>query len=618
MNFILGFKISLGAATRALAGGTASHVGQWIARPLLVLALAATPALAETRVALVIGNAAYKHAPALANPKNDAEAMAASLRRLKFEVLAGTDLDKAAMDKLLRAFAGKLETADVALVFYAGHGLQVHGRNYLVPVDGKLDKESDLGFEAVSLDFIQQLMEQQRRTSIMILDACRDNPLARNLARTMGTRSTGIGRGLAQTQSGLGTLIVYATQPGNVALDGPDGGNSPFTGALLKHMETPGLEIRQVLTRVRQGVIQATREKQVPWDSSSLTGDFYFAAAPAARETPPPPAETKPPAATPPAATDTPQPRGPAPDQETVFWQSIQNSKNAADYKAYLEKYPNGTFAALAKIRLAEIEKAAAVTPPAPEKPVKPTPQPSPPRRTSSFENGVVLKGDYLFGSNVDSANACQALCLKHVDCVGWYWIPPTDSMMARHCAQMKTITGKNKDKTAVAGVIRTAPAASPAQPAAPKPQPGAAPAAPAQPAKPQSAVLPAPGDEQGLIREVMRRAQAMEPENGLCARARKWAWIGHGGYNDADSAAAFRRLVAQVPVSGGTFGYTAKVGCAFVRVSAERLEGGRRCRGIDTWICSIGNTCSIGATAPRSSMCELASGRWDWSHEKP
>src|SRR5262249_10208564 len=161
------------------------------------------------------------------------------------------------------------EKADVALVFYAGHGLQVNGRNYLVPVDGKLDKESDLLFQAVPLDVIQGLMEQSQRTNIMILDACRDNPLARNLARSMGTRSAGIGRGLGQTQAGIGTLIVYATQPGNVALDG-EGKDSPFTTALLAHLETPGLEVRQVFTRVRQSVIQSTKGKQVPWDSSSL------------------------------------------------------------------------------------------------------------------------------------------------------------------------------------------------------------------------------------------------------------------------------------------------------------------------------------------------------------
>jgi formylglycine-generating enzyme required for sulfatase activity len=318
----------------------------------LVLCLLAAPALAEKRVALVIGNSAYKHAPALANPRNDAEGIATSLRRLKFDVLLGVDLDKPGLERLLRGFADRIEKSDVAMVFYAGHGLQVHGRNYLVPVDAKLDKETDLGFEAISLDFIQTLMEQSQRVNIMMLDACRDNPLARNLARSMGTRSTAIGRGLGQTQAGVGTLIVYATQPGNVALDG-EGRNSPFTEALLAHLEAPGLEVRQILTRVRQAVIQATKGRQVPWDSSSLTGDFFFAAAP------------QPPGTTPPV------PPAPVPDPETVFWQSIRDSKNAADYREYVRRWPDGTFAELAKRRIAELEKAASVEPPKPA-PVEP------------------------------------------------------------------------------------------------------------------------------------------------------------------------------------------------------------------------------------------------------
>ncbi len=267
----------------------------------LVVCFLAAPALAEKRVALVIGNAAYQHAPALANPKHDAEGMAEALRALDFEVLLGVDLDKPGIERLLQVFAEKLDRADVALVFYAGHGLQVNGRNYLVPVNGKLDRESDLLFQAVPLDTLQTLLEQGQRTNILILDACRDNPLARNLARSMGTRSAAIGRGLGESRAGIGTLIVYATQPGNVALDG-QGRNSPFTEAMLKHLRTPGLEVRQVLTRVRAAVIETTKGKQVPWDSSSLTGDFFFASA----SGPAPQPEARPVA--PPAAT-VPEPR---------------------------------------------------------------------------------------------------------------------------------------------------------------------------------------------------------------------------------------------------------------------------------------------------------------------
>jgi uncharacterized caspase-like protein len=430
----------------------------------LVLAF---PAFAEKRVALVIGNAAYKHAPALANPKNDAEGVAASLKRLGFEVLASTDLEKPAMDKLLQAFADRLEKADVALVFYAGHGLQVNGRNYLVPVDGKLDKESDLVFQAVALDTIQGLMEQGQRTSIMILDACRDNPLARNLARSMGTRSGGIGRGLGAAQAGVGTLIVYATQPGNVALDGESGANSPFTAALLTHLETKGLEVRQVLTRVRQAVIEKTRGKQVPWDSSSLTGDFFFAAAP--RETPP--AEAKPPATTPPSATET--PRSPSADSEVVFWQSIQNSKSAADYKAYLEKYPNGTFAALAKLRIAEIEKASAVTPP---KPPEAKPPAAAEKRGTTFEPGIWIGSaghEAYKTSATPDARACSQQCIADPNCAAWTysesWAIGTDK---RWCGLLADVKARQRRAGWTSGLIRTTSAAAPAPPA-PKAQPG-------------------------------------------------------------------------------------------------------------------------------------------------
>ena len=182
----------------------------------------ASPARADKRVALVIGNAAYTTANPLANPTNDAGDISASLRQLGFEVVLGLDLDKGAFDAKVREFARALDGAETGLLFYAGHGLQVAGQNYLVPVDAKLESERDLDFEAVRLDFILKQMELGRedKTNIVFLDACRDNPLARNLARSMGTRSASIGKGLAQVQTGVGTFISYSTQPGNVAVDG--------------------------------------------------------------------------------------------------------------------------------------------------------------------------------------------------------------------------------------------------------------------------------------------------------------------------------------------------------------------------------------------------------------
>lgn len=244
---------------------------------LFQIVWAAPAALAEKRVALVVGNGAYQSTTPLPNPLNDARDMATALKAAGFDVVEALDADKRKLDGALRAFTDKLATADVALFFYAGHGLQVGAQNYLVPIDAKLERERDLEFEAVKLDFVLRQMEIDRegKTTIIVLDACRDNPLSRNLARTMGTRSTAIGRGLAAASTGLGTFIAYSTQPGNVALDG-DGRNSPFTAALVKHMGVTGRNLPATMIEVRKEVVAATSGKQVPWDHSALTGDFYF------------------------------------------------------------------------------------------------------------------------------------------------------------------------------------------------------------------------------------------------------------------------------------------------------------------------------------------------------
>ena len=239
--------------------------------------LLASSAAAQKRVALVIGNSAYVHAGALANPANDAQAIAAALQDQGFEVLLGLDLDKSGFDGKVRDFSRVLSEAEAGVFFYAGHALQVSGRNYLVPIDGALKGERDLDFETVALDFVLKQMELERegKTSIVFLDACRDNPIARNLARSMGTRSAGVGRGLAQVQAGVGTFVAYSTQPGNVALDG-EGRNSPFTAALSRAIRAPGRNLTAVMIDVRKEVLDATGGKQVPWDHSALTGEFYF------------------------------------------------------------------------------------------------------------------------------------------------------------------------------------------------------------------------------------------------------------------------------------------------------------------------------------------------------
>jgi hypothetical protein len=335
---------------------------------LVATVVTALPAMAAKRVALVIGNSAYENAAPLPNPVNDSRAVADALRRLNFVVIEAEDRDKTGMQTLLGKFREELLGADVSLFFYGGHGLQVKGQNYLVPVDAKLDFETDLAFEAVPVDAVLGLMESTTPVRLMFLDACRDNPLAQRLART--SRGAMVGSGLARMDSSAGTLIAFATEAGKVALDG-DGEHSPFALALLEHIETPGLEVMQMLSRVRATVIENTNGDQLPLDMSALVSDFYFI----------PPAPPAPPAPAPVAAAP-PTLFGPAPTNEQLFWQSIQTSTNPDDYRAYLESFPDGAFVPLARIRLKTLTRqeeteVAALTPPT-EAPAA-TPRAAPP-----------------------------------------------------------------------------------------------------------------------------------------------------------------------------------------------------------------------------------------------
>jgi tetratricopeptide (TPR) repeat protein len=255
----------------------------------LVVASAAVPAVstppvtgAESaapgpRVALVIGNGAYANANVLPNPPNDAHAIADVLRSIGFDVVEGENLNHAAMVSDLREFLHKAASASIVLLFYAGHGMQVDGRNYLVPVDAKLAEASDLPFETIEIDKLLDSLGEPGHTNIILLDACRDNPLARSFASHLpATRSAAVATGLAAYSAvGTGTLIAYATAPGQTALDG-QGKDSPFTTSLLHFLPTPGLEIRQMLTRVRAEVAAQTGNRQIPWDNSSLMGDVVL------------------------------------------------------------------------------------------------------------------------------------------------------------------------------------------------------------------------------------------------------------------------------------------------------------------------------------------------------
>ena len=291
--------------------------------------LGATAGHAQTkRVALVIGNSGYLHATLLENPKNDAEDIAAALEGLGFEVIKGLDLDKAAMDRTIRDFAIALTGAKVGLFFYAGHGLQVGGQNYLVPIDAKLATASGLDFETVRLDLVHRTMERETSTNIIFLDACRDNPLSRNLARSMGTRSASIGKGLAVVESGEGTLISFSTQPGNVALDGT-GRNSPYAASLAKHLKSEGDDLPSILINVRNDVMEATQRRQVPWEHSAMTARFYFAT---------------------PKASDDQQ-------AELALWNAVKDSTDPRVIAGYLRRYPQGSYAVVAQTLVTALER---------------------------------------------------------------------------------------------------------------------------------------------------------------------------------------------------------------------------------------------------------------------
>ena len=246
----------------------------------------ASPALGR-RIALVIGNGAYLHAPRLLNPTNDARVIAGNLRDMGFEVSDGIDLNRAAMTRLIANFLRAAATANIAVLFYAGHGVQIDGENFLLPIDVKFNGVGDLMSEMTNVSTILAGLDDSIRTSIVFLDACRDNPSVQKVVQPAGTsRSVKVSSGLASPSSlgkgattGAGTLLAFSTAPGQIALDG-EGANSPFSVALARHIGTPGVEVQQMLTRVRAEVVSATRGRQVPWSNSSLLGEVYLAGRP--------------------------------------------------------------------------------------------------------------------------------------------------------------------------------------------------------------------------------------------------------------------------------------------------------------------------------------------------
>jgi formylglycine-generating enzyme required for sulfatase activity len=285
--------------------------------------LLSEPAFAEKRIALVIGNSAYQKVPPLANPARDADAMAEMFKNAGFNVVAAKhDLGIGELRRALRDFSDDARDADVAIVYYAGHGMEVDGINYLIPVDAILERDIDAFDEAMPLDRVLTVIEPARQLRLVILDACRDNPFNKNMKRTIASRA--VGRGLAKVEPvNPNTLIAFAAKAGSTATDGDDR-NSPFTAALLKHLPRPGLDLRKAFGFVRDDVLKLTRNRQEPFIYGSLGGDDV-ALVPA----PPPVVDTSK------AARDD--------------FELAQQINVIAAWDSFISKYPSGFYSDLAR-----------------------------------------------------------------------------------------------------------------------------------------------------------------------------------------------------------------------------------------------------------------------------
>ncbi|MGJ5175366.1 caspase family protein [Bradyrhizobium oligotrophicum] len=302
------------------------------------LLLAGHPALAEKRVALVIGNSAYQNVPPLTNPANDGAVMTATFKNAGFDVVDyRRDLTARETRRALRDFADAARDADIAVVYYAGHGMEVEGSNYLIPIDARLERDTDVYDETLSLDRILVAVEPAKKLRLVILDACRDNPFTRSMQRTVATRS--LGRGLAKVEpTSPNTLVAYSAKAGSTAQDG-DGKNSPFTLALSRHIATPGLDVRKAFGFVRDEVLKSTGNRQEPFVYGSLGGEDVPLVPGVPRVV------TQMPAA--PAAN-------PQADMRRDYELAMQVGNKGA-LNAFLAQYPDGFYASLAKLQLEKL-----------------------------------------------------------------------------------------------------------------------------------------------------------------------------------------------------------------------------------------------------------------------
>lgn len=317
---------------------------------LMCMALSVSAAKADRRVAFVVGNGAYKNVAQLPNPPIDAKAMASTLRNVGFEVIEGSNLSRDQMTEKLLDFGRKAQDSDVAVFYYAGHGIAVGGSNYLLPVDADIKSEMDVKLgAAINIDLTLDQTMGDAKVKLVFLDACRDNPFAAKIKSNSATRSVNVQSGLAEMKSGEGTLIAFATGPGQTALDGQEGNNSPFTRALIDNITKPGVEIQQAMTSVRAQVNEETHKGQLPWGHTNLIGAVYLNPAQQTQQVAnaAPTASSSAPAAAASSSSD---------GVELEYWRSVKETNKPEELNAYLSAYPNGQFKALALARLAAIQ----------------------------------------------------------------------------------------------------------------------------------------------------------------------------------------------------------------------------------------------------------------------
>jgi uncharacterized caspase-like protein len=324
---------------------------------LMCMVLSVSAAKADRRVAFVVGNGTYKNVAQLPNPPIDAKAMAATLRNVGFEVIEGSNLSRDQMTEKLLDFGRKAQGSDVAVFYYAGHGIAVGGSNYLLPVDADIKSEMDVKLgAAINIDLTLEQTMGDAKVKLVFLDACRDNPFAAKIKSNSATRSVNVQSGLAEMKSGEGTLIAFATGPGQTALDGQEGNNSPFTRALIDNITKPGVEIQQAMTSVRAQVNEETHKGQLPWGHTNLIGAVYLNPAQQTQQV----ANAAPTASssTPAAAASSSSSDG----VELEYWRSVKETNKPEELNAYLSAYPNGQFKALALARLAAIQNGPSTT----------------------------------------------------------------------------------------------------------------------------------------------------------------------------------------------------------------------------------------------------------------